>query len=605
MAYDSERVPLATPDFASIKQSLKDYLSGQDELKDYDFNGSVLSVILDTLAYNTHMNAFYLNMVGNESFLSTAVRRNSVVNNAKDLGYTPTSAISAKASIQLEYTPIGTPISAIIVPKGTMFGSSSGAEVFIFNTLDDVVANYNAKLGKYVVNDLTIYEGKRLTHTFTVVSPNSPNTVDNINDVTSLGLSIPNLNVDTTSIRVSVNIPALGSEFVHYSKYNNSLKLNANSQVYFVREDDSELSNISFGDGILGFKPPVGSIIKIEYLISSGDIANGIGSFSALKEIEGTTLSFIGLNQPALGGAKRESIESIKYNAVRSFEAAGRGVTEADYEHLARTVYPSAKSISAWGGQKNDPPSNGKVFVSIQPNAGVAISKEDKAMVKDYLTTNGIITVIPELVDPDYVFIDTKTVFKYSKSRSSKLAGELETAIKDRIVAYSNTALNSFNSALRYSNLLAVIDNTDNGITSNTTTLTLAKRFYVELGVKREATLRYSNALVKNSITSTTFAYGSFDSCYFKDGANGSLNIVSSEGGVDTIVVSKIGSVNYITGTIIINPVAIGDTDKAYFDDLLQSYYVRILATAVDNNIAVTLNQVSIIENISVQGKAV
>lgn len=597
-----QRLPLATPDFDSIKASLKQYLETRPELRDYNFEGSVLSVVLDTLAYNSHMNAFYLNMVGNENFLSTAVRRNSVVNNAKDLGYTPRTAISAKAKLDLKFSPNGTPANAIVIPKGFIFGSASGSVVHIFNTIDDYVANYDSISGKYVITGLPIYEGRRFTHTFQVSANRG---IDLVTDVTIDGCPIPNIGIDSTTMKVFVNVPSEGSEFVQYTLYDNSLVIDGNSRTYFLRENENELTTVSFGDGVLGKKPPIGAFIRIEYVVSSGSKANGVKVFQAGQVIPGVTLEYLNVASVASGGTERESIESIKFNAVNSFESMGRGVTEDDYAFLAKKAYPSAKAVIAWGGQKNDPPENGKVFVSIQPAVGVAIAAEDKASVEEYLTRAGVVTVSPQIVDPDFVFVDTTTNFTYSSTSSTRLGGELETAIRTTISNYNDVNLNTFKSVLRYSNLLSAIDGTDNGIVSNITSFVLSKRFYARVGVPSRAELRFSNPLVRGSVVSTTFKYGTFSTCSFKSGAGNNLSIVNTVGGKDTVIVSHAGEIDYDNGVINVDPVTIAAADARYFDDLLQSPYIRISGCPVDSNVNVSRNQIITIEYITVNGRSV
>ena len=596
----TKTLPLATPDFDANKAALKEFLKSQSELKDYNFDGSALSVILDLLSYNTHMNAFYLNMVGNEAFLNTAVCRNSVVNNAKDLGYTPRSAISAKVILQAEFKPLGEASPTLVIPKGFVVGANSGTEAFVFTTIDDYVINYNAITGTYNIDNLTAYEGRRYTHEFTVSETDS---ADTVTDVTIKGCSIPNLNADASTIKVSVMTN--DGDFVQYKEYDNSLNLGRDSLVYFVREDHNEYVNISFGDGVLGFKPPMGSKIRIEYSISSGSVANGVNVFSAAKEVPGASLVHLATVKASSGGAERESIDSIKYNAPRAFESSGRGVTEDDYAFLTRQVYPSAKSVIAWGGQRNDPPQHGKVFIAVQPNNGTIISEEDKFTIKDFLSRVGVATIQPEIVDPDYVYVDTDTEFLYSKSGSSKLGGELEAAVKNTIRKYSDSMLSRFKGLLAFSNFLRAIDDTDNGIISNTTTHSLAKRFYVDIGTKESIELKFSNVLVKGSVISSTFGYSSFNDCYFKAGEGDSLNIVNSSGGEETIIVSNIGTINYTTGTITIDPVIISVGNDKFFDDLEQKFYIRISAKTVELNIQSTRNQIILIENITVSGKSV
>ena len=245
------------------------------------------------------------------------------------------------------------------------------------------------------------------------------------------------------------------------------------------------------------------------------------------------------------------------------------------------------------------------MFISVQPSSGTVIDDEDKAAIEEYLIKAGVVTVTPEIVDPDYVFVDTTTAFTYSATASTILAGELETAIKNTIIAYNDANLNSFKSMLRYSNLLTAIDSTDNGIVSNITTYTLAKRFYAKPGVSVFGELKFSNKIAVGSVKSSTFTYGTFTSCSFKSGVGSNLNIVNTVGGIDTIIVSKAGAIDYDAGNITINPMKTGAANMSYFDDMLQSPYIRITATPVESNVSSNHNQIVTIENISVNGRSV
>ena len=598
-------LPIATPDFDAIKRSLKDYLKAQDELKDYDFSGSTLSVLLDLLSYNSHMNAFLLNMVGNEAFLDTSVRRSSVVANAKDLGYIPTTAKCATVPLYLEYAPEALPQSSITLPAGSAFAANANGESFIFNVLDDVLAAYVPAKGKYVIENVLAYEGKYFTHEYTVASSYSLGAVDTVFDVTNTGIVLPNLNVDSSLMRVYVNDPAFSTEFVLYEKYTGTLGLDGKSNVFFEFENDTMQVNIRFGDNILGRQPGIGSKIRVEYIVSSGEAANGVALFNQSTPVLGANLTSIVAISPASGGAAQETIESIKFNAPLAFEAQDRGVVDSDYVYLTKQVYPSAKSVIGWGGQDNVPPIYGKVFVSVQPNEGVALTQSDKDRIIAYLTKKGVMTIIPVIVDPDYIFVDTNTIVRYDQNQASVIGGELETLTKETIENYSDTVLNTFKANLEYSNFLTAIDAADRGILSNTTSIALAKRFYIVSEMSQQAEIKFSNEIAKGTVSSSRFVYNSFTNCRFASIGESGLAIVSEQAGNTLIIVSDIGSVNYSEGTVTIKPVTISSSDPFYFDTLLQKYYIRINAQPLNNNVQTKQNQILTIENISVSSQKV
>lgn len=601
----STNLPLATPDFDENKRRLKEFLRSQDELKDYDFEGSTLSVLLDVLAYNSHMNAFFLNMVANEAFLSTAIRRANVVANAKDLGYVPTSAKSASTSLYLEYEAVGAPATSITLPEGTAFGASSSGVSYIFSTIDDYLGVWDSDKQRYVVESAAVYEGRRFEHVFTVVPEGSSISPDTVYDVTHVGVSVPNMNADSSTMRVYVNDPSIAIEYVLYSQYDGTLGIDSKSNVYFTSEDELGRVNIKFGDNILGRKPAVGSKIKVVYIVSSGPAANGVALFNQTTAVQGAKLSTVVAYSPAGGGSYPESIESIKFNAPLSFEAQDRGVLADDYAYLVRRVYPNAKSVVSWGGQDNDPPIFGKVFVSVQPKDGVILTQTDKDSITAYLTKKGVMTIRPEIVDPDYILVDVVTRVRYAANQSSVIGGALETIVAEKIREYSTTVLSIFKSNLEFSRFVTAIDASDPGIKSNVTSISLAKRVFVNYGTEQQATVRFSNALRSGSVTSTRFTYGSFTNCRFGSIGENGLAIYSEQAGNTLTIVSDIGSVDYETGTVTINPFIVDDSDPLYFDVLVQRHFVRITAQAVSQNIETKKNQIIQIDNITVTSEKV
>lgn len=599
---ENQNLPLATPDFGSIKESLKTFLKSQSQLKDYDFEGSTMSVLLDTLSYNSHMMAFYLNMIGNESFLRTAIRRNSVVSNAADLGYSPKSAIAARADLQLEYTPNGVVTNpSLQIPKGTIFAANAGPDLFLFTTIDSHIANYNFSIGKFVIDSMPVYEGKLLTHTYTVVAPGASQVADSVEDVHIKGISLPNLNVDASTMSVYVDA---GSGFIKYKEYDNSLSINSTSRIYFVGESEEELTTIRFGDGNLGIRLQIGSKIRIEYLVTGGPVANNIAKFVATSQVGDTTISHIGIKAASYGGADRESIDSIKFNAIRSFEAAGRGVTESDYVYLTKQIYPAAKSIISWGGQNNDPPQFGKVFICILPTSGSAVPDEAKESIITHLAKTGVITISPHIVDPEFIYVGVTTEVKYIPTESTLVGGALENKVSDNIFAYNDRNISSFDSSLRFSKLIAAIDKTDSGIISNTTSLKLSSRFYFAPEEKSSSTLRFANALKTNSISSSLFKYNGFENCSFSAVGTKLIIITSSKNGTLTLV-SDAGEVDYDTGVITINPLAITSVASGYYDPIRLDPFVVVSGIPVELNVMAKLNQIITIDSVKVKSSAV
>jgi hypothetical protein len=400
-------LPLPNPDFDNIKQSLKNYLKTQDTLKDYDFDGSVMNVIIDLLSYNTHLNSFWLNMIANESFLQTAQKRSNIVAHAKTLNYIPVSAKCAYTDLYLEYEPENNISSSIIIPSGTTFLSSSSASSFTFNLLDDVVAVYSEQKNRYIANNARVYEGRLLIHEFTVVSKKGLTDINTTDDVTNDGVSVPNLNIDTSLLKVYIDDASDNTEYEEYFLYDNStLNLDETSRIYFLSEDEFGYPKITFGDGKIGRKPSLGSKIKIVYLISSGPGANGIAVFNQATPVQNAKTTNITALYPSGGGSFGEDLNNIKYNALLSYEAQGRAVTLSDYEFLTKQIYPNYKSVTVWSGQDNNPPEFGKVFISIQPKDNLILTEYEKKQIIDYIKQRNILTIRPIIVDPDYLYVN-------------------------------------------------------------------------------------------------------------------------------------------------------------------------------------------------------
>ena len=606
MNNDIAALPLPSPDFDSLKARLKTFMSAHPELKDYDFNGSTLSVVLDTLSYNSHLNAFWLNMVGNEAFIKNAIKRYNVVSGAREMGYSPTTAKSAHTSLYLEYARPGEAVSSIMMPAGTSFTSSANSVSYTFNVLDDTSIEYDYSRGLYVADDVKVYEGRLLVHEWTVVAEEQIGVPNTVKDVTIDGVSIPNLNVDSSVMKVYVLDSKLGENFIQFSEYDNSLTIDKNTNMYFTSEDELGLVNITFGDGVLGYKPAVGSKIKIVYLISSGPGANGIGVLSQSSEFELAKLRTIIPKYSAGGGSWAESINSIKYNAQLSYESQGKAVLSDDYEYLVRREYPNAKKVITWGGQDNNPPQFGKIFISIQPQKGLTVTKMEKNEIIEKISKKNITTITPVIIDPDDIYIDLTVNLNYIPD-SNISSGRLESLVIASVKKFAEVTLDSFSKNLEYSRLLNNIDNASQYISSNITDVLIAKRLNVFNQKQNEYSLDFGNKLVTNSIQSTPFKYSSYDMCYFE--ANGNkLQIVTTifENQVNRkiIVVSDAGVIDYEKGLIGLRSLTI-TPNKSFFDIVKNNYYVKITAKPASNNVESKRNQILNIDNIKIIQKKV
>ena len=536
-------LPLPNPDFESIKKSLKNYLKTQDTLKDYDFDGSVMNVIIDLLSYNTHLNSFWLNMIANESFLQTSQKRSNIVAHAKSMNYTPVSAKCAYTDLYLEYEPINNISSSIIIPAGTTFLSSSSASSFTFNLLNDTVAVYSEQKNRYVANNIRVYEGRLLIHEFTVVSKKGLTDINTTDDVTNDGISIPNLNIDTSLLKVYIDDASDNTEYEEYFLYDNStLNLNETSRIYFLSEDEFGYPKITFGNGKIGHKPSLGSKIKIVYLISSGPGANGIAVFNQATPIQNTKTTTITALYPSGGGSFGEDSNNIKYNAMLSYEAQGRAVTLSDYEFLTKQIYPNYKSVTVWSGQDNNPPEFGKVFISIQPKDNLILTEYEKKQIINYIKQRNILTIRPIIVDPDYLYVNLIVDVYLNKNLSN--SSTINQDILNAINGYIDSKV-AFDTTLEYSRLSSVIDSSNKNILSNTINFILIKNVS-----KSEYIINFNNSILKGSLNSESFSYNNFNNCKFID-KNGIIQIVTSlQNNSEFVVQPNIGEIDYEAGII-------------------------------------------------------
>ncbi len=592
----SDNFKLTELDFTQIKNNLKDYLRSKSEYQDFDFDGSGWSYLIDLLAYNTIYNSYYTNMVANEMFIDSAILRTSVVSKAKLLGYLPRSRQSARAKIKVEFIvdPLNIP-SSIYISRDVKFSSTINGKTYIFNVIEPQHI-YPDRNGNFVIEELEIIEGDRLTHSFVV---------DNNN--TNQRFILPNKYVDTNTITVTIQESSFNIGLTLYTRATDITEITSSSKVYFLQEVDDNQIEVYFGDDILSYKPKTGNIIRIEYIVSNGSDANGIKSFQSISGIgdptDGNiTAERITVVQQAVGGLSEESIKSIKYIAPLNFEAQNRGVTKSDFEFLIKRDYENVDSVIVWGGEDNVPAQYGSVFFAIKPRNGYILNTSEKELLKNnIIKNNSTLCVTPVIVDPEYINIIVDTYVKYNYQQTYRTKQELQKDIYDFILNYGNTELEKFGHGFEYSKFIEQIDGINPAILNNITKIKLRSRIYPTLGIKQQHIIKYNNILdiydssdyYSKAIHSTDFMYVGC-SCFFAEENFGSTNLCifrrDSKSASTLIKVEDAGTIDYVNGIITI--------DKFVPDSWISTLnYIDFVVKPKSYNIDPKRNQILLIES--------
>jgi hypothetical protein len=501
----ANRLRVTELDFDTIKNNLKAFLKQQSEFTDYDFDGAGLNILLDILAYNTHYNAYYLNMVANESFLDTAILRESAVSHAKTLGYTPYSTRAPVAIINLLANSTTTSAGTLTLAAGYGFLSNQiDSKAYNFVVLDDVTAT--KANSSYLFENLEIYEGQLVSYSFTYDQGSNPKQV----------FTIPDTNIDTTTIKVSVTPSASNTATESYEKVTDVLDITATSEVFFLQEERGGKYQIYFGNNVVGKSLPDGAIVNVTYLLTNGTASNKANNFIALSSAvdslsEALTNFTITPISAASGGADRESVDNIKFSAAARFSTQNRLVTFKDYETYILNNYPNIDSISVWGGEENEPPIYGKVLISMKPKENYYISEAEKRRIIDeIIKPKAIIAVQAEILDPEFLFILVDVEAQYDVRKTTNTEAILKERIRNAIINYSNTFLNKFASKIIDSKLETAIDNVDtNAIIGNEIEIKVQKRFEPELNTPQSYNIKFNVPLhrgtVADRLSSTEF----------------------------------------------------------------------------------------------------
>ncbi len=541
-------------DFDNIKANLKTYLQSQTEFEDYNFEGSALAVLIDLLAYNTHYNGMLAHMLANENFIDTAIKRESVVSIAKSIGYTPRSNLGASATVDITVTPPSSFTSTTLsLSRNIVLSSTKDGSTYSFYPINDSVTSAQVIDGvtKFIFKDVIVKEGRRVTNAFTIAAGN-----------TDGPYIIPNASVDTTTIRAQVQTSLSDLSVTTWPVSTTMLDIKADTKTFWIEEGIDGLFQLRFGDGVLGQKLDTGNILNVDYISSSGTGPNGCKTFGCSNTISSSGESIaITTSSPASGGATQETIDEIRFNAPRYNATRDRAVTEQDYKSLILQSNSNIQSVSVWGGEKNDPPMYGRVFISLNPVAGQIITEQDK----DNITNSVIdpktpVAIRPVFVDPEYTYLTLTINSTYDPKETTLTKGQLETAIQTAVTEYFTTKLNKLNKSFYYSRLHDLINSSTDSIISTNIQLGVQKRVKPTLKSQHNYTVKFNQKLQPNEISSTYFNVTLSGVTYkvsLEDvpastvvaplySGTGVVNAVTSDGQV----VGEVGTIDYDSGTV-------------------------------------------------------
>ena len=593
MATNDKRLRVTELDFDNIKENLKVFLKAQTEFKDYDFEGSGMNILLDTLAYNTHYLGFNANMLANEMFLDSASLRSSVVSHAKSLGYEVTSSRAPVATINVS---LSTDANTKTMSAGTAFTTSIDGVDYQFVTIADVTSSNTGSVVPF--DSVKIYEGTYITSTATVDSSE----VDQrflLNDARA----------DTSTLTVKVQNSSSDTTTTTYTKATDITQLSSSSTVYYLQETDSGLFEVYFGDGVVSKGLSDGNIVTLQYVVTNRTLANGASSFSSPSSIDGVTGITVTTVANATGGSNPETVESIKLNAPLDYASQGRAVTIDDYKTYTKKLFPNTQAVSVWGGEDgsydtstgvSSNPEYGKVFISIKSTTGENLTTVQKSNLVTAFAPYKVASVTPVIVDPETIFLILNVSFQYDSTATTSTKDELASLIATTISNYNSSDLQEFNSSFRHSKLLRLIDDTDTAILNNTTTVTMGK-FFTPVNASSSYNINFNNAFFNphsghnaeagGVIASTGFQLDNDTATeyFFDDDGSGNLRIYSLSSGVRTYLNSAAGTIDYTNGTISTTSLFISAVSNV---DGESSTQIRVTAIPKSNDVVPVRNQI-------------
>jgi len=563
MAIKSSQINATDLDFDTISDNIKTYLKGQDKFKDYDFDGSSLNVIIDMLAYAGHIGGLNTNIAASELFLDSAQIRKNVVSRAKDLGFVPASEKSSSAQLEVKMVNIRNADQTIptandmTMPRGHNFQTIYDGVTYNFVNSSTVVPSRDNTTFTYPTVD--VIQGQYITDKFIFDS-----------QIKNSKFVLSNARVDRSKLEVEVNSNGVVSK---YSLSTDVSTITSSTKVFYAQENEEGFIEIYFGDNVLGLGLKDGDLINATYITVDDIHADGAKIFSMADAIMGFANGTITTLENASGGAEKESIDSIKFKATKFYTSQNRLVTLNDYKAKVSEYYPNADAVAVWGGEDNDPPQYGKVFISLKPQNSDYLSENEKTLVTSKLNQLNMLTVRPVIVDAEIVKILITSVFKYNNKETTLSLGEIETLVRNAIVNFDNTNLNNFDSIFRHSNLVKAIDDTNVSILSNITNVRLRKKQDIVLNTPKGLTVNFGNGFYHPNegynkasggiLTSTGFKVDgdTVNIHYFDDDGSGVIRRYSlNADGVRVFADQSAGTIDYATGKISIDAIKFTST---------------------------------------------
>lgn len=492
MAGANSQIQMTDLDFNTIKNNLKTFLQGQDTLKDYNYEGSALSTLLDILAYNTQYNAYYLNMVANEMFLDSAIQRSSVVSQAKLLNYIPKSSLSSEATIRFVVNQVSE--SSLTLPKFTTFMSEAIDGInYNFVTTDSTTVGVTSNTA--IFETVNIKQGVPSSLSFTVDSTANP----------KYKFNIPEINLDTTTLQVSIQQSSSNASYQVFTKAEDYLTLDSSSAVYFLQESLDGTYDIYFGDNILGKQLTDGNIVIVSYVVTSGTAAAGANNFVLMGSINGYSNTSITPISAATTGSAKETIDSIKFQAPKAYSSQKRAVTKEDYITVIQqnNLGYAFDAVNVWGGQENSTPVYGQVFISVKPAGAYTLTATQKQrLINDVIKPVSVMTVEPTLLDPDYTYLQLTANVLYDAKKTNLSLFQIQSAVQSAISNLAATNLNTFNSTFSATDFTNAIAAVSNSIITNEITVKVQKKFYPNLTSPSTYTLYYGTPLERGMFQS-------------------------------------------------------------------------------------------------------
>tara|TARA_X000001388_G_scaffold74829_1_gene68497 strand:+ start:1025 stop:2908 length:1884 start_codon:yes stop_codon:yes gene_type:complete len=552
MAAANSTIRVTDLNFNTIKSNLKTFLRGKPQFTDYDFEGSALSNLIDLLAYNTYYNAVYTNMVGNEMFLDSAQIRNNVVARAKMLGYTPTSARGSSAVLDVTITP-STNVTSVTIAANTLFTSTIDGIQYKFTTPESYVLLQSTG---YTSNTVVIKEGEPLQERFVRDTSSS-----------SQRFILSNPSIDTTSIKVQIQTGGSNTSLRTFTEASNIVDVQANTQVYFVQENEDGKYELLFGDNVLGKALDDGNIVVANYRVVNGSTTNGANNFVAPAALGGQASFTVAVANSASGGANSESVPSIKFNAPKSFQRQNRAVIKNDYSRTILAEAPDIQAVSVWGGEDNDPPIYGKVYIAAKPTGGNLLSDQRKAELVTLLQSKNVVTIAPTFVDATFLYVVPTITTRYNVAQTSKTASAISDLVAAQVLEYETTDLSLFDRKFRESDFLAKVTSSDTSIVGANITYRMMKRFTPNQNVTTSYSVAFNNGISNphaghyGAVASTSFTFQN-QTCFLDDDGNGILRIYYLDSQNNkTYLNTSAGTVNYSSGLVVIKSVVITSSD--------------------------------------------